>query len=172
MTLTYNMAEYDETKSVFGYNINNVYDVDSYGAQIMGGYDFNTGITTEAGLRYMHIDQDAYADISATKTDFLTSVAGIKYAFAIEDDWAIELRPELRAALTYDIISEADSATIDMPGVASYKVAGEKLDRLGGEFGIGLTADYKGLKVTLMYDLDLHKDYTSQTGMIKFRTQF
>ena len=172
MTLTYNMAEYDETKSVFGYNINNVYDVDSYGAQIMGGYDFNTGITTEAGLRYMHIDQDAYADISATKTDFLTSVAGIKYAFAIENDWAIELRPELRAALTYDIISEADSATIDMPGVASYKVAGEKLDRLGGEFGIGLTADYKGLKVTLMYDLDLHKDYTSQTGMIKFRTQF
>ena len=172
MTLTYNMAEYDETKSVFGYNINNVYDVDSYGAQIMGGYDFNTGITTEAGLRYLHIDQDAYADISATKTDFLTSVAGIKYAFAIENDWAIELRPELRAALTYDIISEADAATIDMPGVASYKVAGEKLDRLGGEFGIGLTADYKGLKVTLMYDLDLHKDYTSQTGMIKFRTQF
>ncbi|MDO4423900.1 MAG: autotransporter domain-containing protein, partial [Pseudomonadota bacterium] len=172
MTLTYNMAEYDETKSVFGYNINNVYDVDSYGAQIMGGYDFNTGITTEAGLRYLHIDQDAYADISATKTDFLTSVAGIKYAFAIENDWAIELRPELRAALTYDIISEADVATIDMPGVASYKVAGEKLDRLGGEFGIGLTADYKGLKVTLMYDLDLHKDYTSQTGMIKFRTQF
>ena len=172
MTLTYNMAEYDETKSVFGYNINNVYDVDSYGAQIMGGYDFNTGITTEAGLRYLHIDQDAYADINATKTDFLTSVAGIKYAFAIENDWAIELRPELRAALTYDIISEADAATIDMPGVASYKVAGEKLDRLGGEFGIGLTADYKGLKVTLMYDLDLHKDYTSQTGMIKFRTQF
>ncbi|MBO5739824.1 MAG: autotransporter domain-containing protein [Alphaproteobacteria bacterium] len=172
MTLTYNMSEYDETKSVFGYNINNIYDVDSYGAQIMGGYDFNTGITTEAGLRYLHIDQDAYADISATKTDFLTSVAGIKYAFAIENDWAIELRPELRAALTYDIISEADAATIDMPGVASYKVAGENLDRLGGEFGIGLTADYKGLKVTLMYDLDLHKDYTSQTGMIKFRTQF
>lgn len=172
MTLTYNMAEYDETKSVFGYNINNVYDVDSYGAQIMGGYDFNTGITTEAGLCYLHIDQDAYADINATKTDFLTSVAGIKYAFAIENDWAIELRPELRAALTYDIISEADAAMIDMPGVASYKVAGENLDRLGGEFGIGLTADYKGLKVTLMYDLDLHKDYTSQTGMIKFRTQF
>ena len=172
MTLTYNMSEYDETKSVFGYNINNVYDVDSYGAQIMGGYDFNTGITTEAGLRYLHIDQDAYADISATNTDFLTSVAGIKYAFAIENDWAIELRPELRAALTYDIISEADAATIDMPGVASYQVKGENLDRLGGEFGIGLTADYKGLKVTLMYDLDLHKDYTSQTGMIKFRTQF
>lgn len=172
MTLTYNMSEYDETKSVFGYNINNIYDVDSYGAQIMGGYDFNTGITTEAGLRYLHIDQDAYADISATKTDFLTSVAGIKYAFAIENDWEIKLQPELRAALTYDIISEADVATIDMPGVASYKVAGENLDRLGGEFVIGLTAYYKGLKVTLMYDLDLHKDYTSQTGMIKFRTQF
>ncbi len=172
MSLTYSMSEYDETKSVFGYNINNVYDVDSYGAQIMTGYDFASGVTTEAGLRYLHIAQDAYSDVSATDTDFLTSVAGIKYAFAIENDWAIELRPELRAALTYDIISEADAAVIDMPGVASYKVAGDNLKRLGGEFGIGLTADYKGLKVTLMYDLDLHKDYTSQTGMIKLRTQF
>jgi outer membrane autotransporter protein len=102
----------------------------------------------------------------------LTSVAGVKYSFAIENDWAIKLQPELRAALTYDLISEADAAVIDMPGVASYAVEGKQMNRLGGEFGIGLTADYQGLKVTLMYDLDLHKDYTSQTGMIKFRTQF
>ncbi len=177
MTLTYNMSEYDEETNVLNTKINDVYDVDSYGAQIMGGYDFNTGITTEIGLRYLHIAQDEYtketgAKVSATDTNFLTSVAGIKYAFAIENDWAIKLRPELHAALTYDLISEADAAVIDMPGVASYKVAGENLKRLGGEFGIGLTADYEGLKITLMYDLDLHKDYTSQTGMIKFRTQF
>ncbi len=177
MTLTYNMSEYDEETSIGSIKFNDIYDVDSYGAQIMGGYDFNTGITTEIGLRYLHIAQDEYtketgAKVSATNTDFLTSVAGIKYAFAIENDWTIKLRPELHAALTYDLISEADAAVIDMPGVASYKVAGDNLDRLGGEFGIGLTADYEGLKITLMYDLDLHKDYTSQTGMIKFRTQF
>ena len=82
------------------------------------------------------------------------------------------MRPELRAAMTYDFISDDASATVVMPGVASYKVDGERLSRMGGEFGIGLTALYKGVEVSLMYDLDLHQDYTSQTGMIKFRSQF
>lgn len=177
LALTYTMSEYEEETNVLNTKINDVYDVDSYGAQIMTGYDFATGITTDAGLRYLHIAQDEYtketgAKVAAVDTDLLTAVAGLKYAFAIENDWAVKLQPELRAALTYDLISEADAAVVDMPGVASYKVAGEQMNRLGGEFGIGLTADYKGLKVTLMYDLDLHKDYTSQTGMLKFRSQF
>lgn len=177
-TLTYNMSEYTENKTVGGVSgVGGSYDVDAYGAQIMTGYDFATGITTEAGLRYLYIDQDSYVDgldrqIMATDTDFLSGVAGLKYAFAIENDWAIQLRPELRAAMTYDFISDDASATVVMPGVASYKVDGERLSRMGGEFGIGLTALYKGMELSVMYDLDLHKDYTSQTGMIKFRTQF
>ena len=171
-TATYTMSEYTDSKTVFDVVWNDSYDVNSYGAQIMGGYDFATGITTEAGLRYLHIAQDATGFARAVDTDFLMGVAGVKYAFAIENDWAIKLRPELRAAMTYDMISDDASATVVMPGVASYKVDGESLSRMGGEFGIGLTADYKGIKVSLMYDLNLHKDYTSQTGMIKFRSQF
>lgn len=177
-TATYSMSEYTENKTVTGVSgLVDSYDVDAYGVQMMGGYDFATGITTEAGLRYLHIAQDDYVDardaqIMATDTDFLTGVAGLKYAFAIENDWAIQLRPELRAAMTYDFISDEATATVVMPGVASYKVDAERLSRLGGEFGIGLTALYKGMEVSLMYDLDLHRDYTSQTGMIKFRGKF
>lgn len=176
-TATYSMSEYTENKTVAGVDLGATYDVDSYGAQIMTGYDFTPGITTEAGLRYLHVAQDDYIDgrdaqIMATDTDFLTGIAGLKYAFAIENDWAIQLRPELRAAMTYDFISDAATATVVMPGVASYKVDAERLSRMGGEFGIGLTALYKGMEVSLMYDLDLHKDYTSQTGMIKFRGRF
>ena len=59
-----------------------------------------------------------------------------------------------------------------MPGGASYQVGGERLSRLGGEFGIGLTANYKGVELSVMYDLDLHEDYTSQTGMFKLRAKF
>ena len=171
-TATYSMSEYTENKTIAGVVYNDEYDVDSYGAQIMGGYDFATGITTEAGLRYLHITQEAHSFAKELDTDFLTGVAGLKYAFAIENDWAIQLRPELRAAMTYDFISDEATATVVMPGVASYKVDAERLSRLGGEFGIGLTALYKGMEVSLMYDLDLHRDYTSQTGMIKFRGKF
>ena len=176
-TATYSMSEYTENKTVAGVGLGATYDVDAYGAQIMTGYDFTPGITTEAGLRYLHVAQDDYIDgrdaqIMATDTDFLTGIAGLKYAFAIENDWAIQLRPELRAAMTYDFISDDTATTVVMPGVEAYAVNGERLSRMGGEFGIGLTALYKGMEVSLMYDLDLHKDYTSQTGMIKFRGRF
>lgn len=176
-TATYSMSEYTENKTVAGVGLGATYDVDAYGAQIMTGYDFTPGITTEAGLRYLHVAQDDYIDgrdaqIMATDTDFLTGIAGLKYAFAIENDWAIQLRPELRAAMTYDFISDDAATTVVMPGVEAYAVNGERLSRMGGEFGIGLTALYKGMEVSLMYDLDLHKDYTSQTGMIKFRGRF
>lgn len=176
-TATYSMSEYTENKTVAGVGLGATYDVDAYGAQIMTGYDFTPGITTEAGLRYLHVAQDDYIDgrdaqIMATDTDFLTGIAGLKYAFAIENDWAIQLRPELRAAMTYDFISDDTATTVVMPGVEAYAVNGERLSRMGGEFGIGLTALYKGMEVSLMYDLDLHQDYTSQTGMIKFRGRF
>ena len=175
-TLAYTMAEYTEDAKMFGDSLVATYDVDSYGAQIMTGYDFASGITTEVGARYLHIAQDSYSNgltsVGSMDSDFLTGVAGMKYAFTIENDWAVKLRPELRAAVTYDFVSDGDEAVVTMPGVASYKVAGERLKRLGGEFGIGLTALYNGMEITAMYDLDLHEDYTSHTGMIKFRGQF
>ncbi len=175
-TLAYTMAEYTEDTKMFGNSLVATYDVDSYGAQIMTGYDFASGITTEVGARYLHIAQDSYSNgltsVDSMDSDFLTGVAGMKYAFTIENDWAVKLRPELRAAVTYDFVADGDEAVVTMPGVASYKVAGERLKRLGGEFGIGLTALYNGMEITAMYDLDLHEDYTSHTGMIKFRGRF
>lgn len=176
-TATYGMSEYTETQQVAGVDLMSTYDVDAYGAQVMTGYDFATGITTEVGARYLHIAQDDYVDgrdaqIMATDTNFLSGVAGLKYAFAIENDWAVKLRPELRAAMTYDFISDDSASTVTMPGVEAYAVNGNRLSRMGGEFGLGLTAIYKGMEVSVMYDLDLHQDYTSQTGMLKFRGRF
>lgn len=176
-TATYSMSEYTENKTVAGVGLGASYDVDAYGAQFMTGYDFATGITTQAGMRYLHIAQDSYIDdrdaqIMATDTDFLTGVAGLKYAFAIENDWAIQIRPELSASVTYDFVSDESATTVVTPGVEAYAVNGNRLSRIGGEFGIGFTAQYKGVEMSLMYDLDLHKDYTSQTGMLKLRAQF
>ena len=176
-TLAYTMSEYTENTDPFGRAIENTYDVDAYGAQLMTGYDFATGITTEMGMRYLHIAQEEYESagkpVAAQDTDFLTAVAGLKYAFYVQTDDALKFRPELRAALTYDVINDDNHATVMLPSVGtSYNVDGKALNKLGGEFGIGLTAEYKGMEFSVMYDLDLHEDYTSQTGMIKFRGRF
>lgn len=175
-TLSYTMSEYEEQTSLFGMPMVNTYDVDSYGAQMMTGYTFASGITPEMGVRYLYVESDDYnnglGDITVDDTQYLAGVMGLKYAFEIESDWALKLRPELRAAATYDFLSDEAIATVTMPGAPAYVVNGDRLSRMGGEFGIGLTAEYKGLNVSLTYDLDLHKDYTSQTGMLKFRFNF
>ena len=176
--LNYTMSKYKETEdNVFGaLRLKSDHDTDAFGGQVMTGYDFASGLAPEIGLRYLHVTQDGYnnglAHVSSDDTDFLTGIAGMKYRFAIENDSVINWFPELRAAATYDFVSDRAMSTVTMPGAASYVVDGDRLSRFGGEFGIGLTAEYKGLEISLVYDLDLHKDYTSQTGMAKFRYEF
>lgn len=174
--LNYTMSKYTETVDAFGVRLKSDHDTDAFGGQVMTGYDFASGLTPEIGLRYLHVTQDGYnnglAHVSSDDTDFLTGIAGMKYRFAIENDSVINWFPELRAAATYDFVSDRAMSTVTMPGAASYVIDGDRLSRFGGEFGIGLTAEYKGLEISLVYDLDLHKDYTSQTGMAKFRYEF
>ena len=180
--LNYTMSNYTESADVYGVKLADAeYDVNSFGGQIMTGYDFVAGnpasiFTPEVGVRYLHVAQDAYqgtlGDVDALDTDYLTGVAGIKYAFEIESDSELKFRPELRAAATYDFMSDAAVATVNAPGNVAYVIDADRLSRFGGEFGIGLAAQYRGLEVSLNYDLDLHEDYTSQTGMLKFRYDF
>lgn len=176
--LNYTMSKYKETvDNAFGVlRLKSDHDTDAFGGQVMTGYDFASGLTPEIGLRYLHVTQDGYnnglAHVSSDDTDFLTGIAGMKYRFAIENDSVINWFPELRATATYDFVSDRAMSTVTMPGAASYVIDGDRLSRFGGEFGIGLTAEYKGLEISLVYDLDLHKDYTSQTGMAKFRYEF
>lgn len=175
-TLNYTMSNYTNKVAAFGIVHDEEYDVDSFGGQLMGGYDMAFGLTPEVGVRYLHIAQDGYNSVlgavSDASYDYLTGVIGAKYAFTIESgsDWMF--RPELRAAATYDFMSDESIATVDIPGVGSYVMPGERLSRFGGEFGIGLAALYNGWEISVNYDLDLHQDYTSHTGMLKFRYDF
>ncbi len=180
-TVNYSMSSYSEHVDVLGTPMVSEYDVDAVGGQVMTGYDMAFGLTPEVGVRYLHIEEGA-SDNSLTRvgfesSDFLTAVAGAKYAFTINtpiknNTDLIVWRPELRAAATYDMLSEAGQSTVTTPGVNAYVVNGQRLSRMGGEFGLGLSMLYQGLEVSVNYELDVHEDYTSQTGMLKFRYDF
>lgn len=174
--LNYTMANYEESGVAFGRAFDSYkYDVDSFGGQIMTGYDFASGLTPEIGARYLHIATDDYNNgfnVENEDTNYLTGVAGLKYAFEIESDARLKFRPEIRAAATYDFLSDEAVTTVTIPGASAYVLNGERLSRFGGEFGIGLSALYEGWEISVNYDLDLHEDYTSQTGMLKFRYNF
>ena len=175
-TISYTMADYEENTTFFGMPLSAEYDVDSFGAQIATGYDFASGVTPEFGVRYLHMAQDDYSNgllrVRGTDSDYLGGVAGVKYAFDIMSPSPVKYSPELRAMATYDFISDDVYSTVIIPGVATYRVRGDRLSRMGGEFVIGLNAEYGAWRVSLNYDLDLHRDYTSQTGMLKFKYNF
>ncbi len=177
LVANYTMADYTETGAALGTGISAKYDVDSFGANIATGYDFVGGITPELGLRYMHINSSDYINSLGIKNeladaDYLTASLGTKYAFDIKATKRFTLRPELNYAVKYDMLSDKQVATVTMPGVNAYALNGERLSRIAGEFGIGLTMNYRGLDLSLNYDIEAREDYTSQSGRVKFRYNF
>lgn len=173
----YTMSDYSEKSDVLGVAISSDFDVDALGAAVMTGYDFAGGITPELGLRYMHISADEYKNSLGIKSklgdaDYLTAVLGTKYAFDYRVSRGFTLRPELRYAVKYDLISDKSVAVITMPGVNSYVLDGSRLSRIGAEFGVGMVMKYNGFSLALNYDIEVREDYTSQTGRVRARMLF
>jgi outer membrane autotransporter protein len=177
---SYNWSDYKEEKSVLGNQIKGDYDVDTVAAQIMTGYDFHFGttkITPSAGLRYVHVKQDAYTDtlgsrVDDNKYDIWTAVAGA----SISKDFTyknIVLRPEVRAAATYDLKNDDASANVVLANNAAYHVNGESLKRFGVEVGAGLTAELTdSIEVSAAYEGRFRQNYYDNTGMLSAKYKF
>ena len=174
--VSYNAMGYADTTNAFGVLFETEHDAAAVGAQVMSGYDFKSGITPMAGVRYLYISQDQYSNglvhLGGDDANYMTGVAGLRYAFNIGADWAVHIRPELQAAVTYDFLSDAGMASVMVPGIASYAVDVMTMARLGGEFGIGLGVQYDGWDISVEYDMQLREDFMSHTGMLTFRYDF
>lgn len=179
--VAYNWSDYDEKKSVLGSNANAKYDVESLGVQSMFGYETKLGgydVTPEAGLRYVHISQDAYHDRLGNRTgsndsDILTAVIGTKVAKNYALDSETVIRPELKAAVTYDLIDDGNNANVVLANGAAYRVNGEKLDRLGFELGAKVATDVTdNLEISAGWEGRFRKDYNDQTAMLNAKYKF
>lgn len=175
--LNYTMSDFTDDGTVMGTPVSGNYDVDAFGGVVATGYDFTSGLTPELGVRYMHVKSDGYTnsmdiETKAKDMDFLTGVFGTKYSFNVNMDRYTKLIPQLNIAAKYDILSDRNMATVTIPGVDSYTLQGERLSRFGGEFGIGLGIKHRSVDFSINYDIDVRKDYISQTGMVRFRINF
>ena len=175
-TLSNTVSKYTEKAIVLGTPAKTDYDVNAFGIQAMTGYDFASGITPMVGMRYLHVTTDGHQRllgyVDDSQSSFLSAVAGLKYAFDIQDTGDIRWTPELRALATYDVIADKNGATVYVPGGSIYHVAGNRMSRGGGELGMGLKMEWRGLELSLNYDLQLREDYLSHTGMVKLRCEF
>ena len=173
---TFSRGEYEEEKQILSSTGKASYDVDSWGAQVMTGYDIkleNAIITPEVGLRYLSVKQEGYTDtlgtmVSGTQSDYLTALVGVKGTW---DMGAI--RPTAGVTVGYDIISDDVSALNTLANGASYTVNGEALDRLSTTVTTGIEADL-GDRTTLKleYSGTFRKEYADHSGMLKLEMRF
>ena len=173
---TFSRGEYEEEKQVLSSTGKATYDVDSWGAQVMTGYDIkleNAIITPEVGLRYLSVKQEGYTDtlgttVSGTRSDYLTALVGVKGTW---DMGAI--RPTAGVTVGYDVISDDVSALNTLANGASYTVNGEALDRLSTTVTTGIEADL-GERTTLKleYSGTYRKEYQDHSGMLRLEWRF
>lgn len=178
---TYGWSDYEESKSVAGVGVKSDYDVETFGLQAMTGYDMNVnglGITPEAGLRYVHIKQDAYKDsadqkVSGNDSDILTGVIGAKVSKSWELENGMNIKPEVRVAATYDLMNDDVNSVVTLANGSAYAVEGEALDRFGMEFGAGVTAEVNdNVELSLGYEGKFREDYQDHTGLINAKYKF
>ena len=178
---TYGWSDYEESKSVAGVGVKADYDVETFGLQAMTGYDMNVnglGITPEAGLRYVHIKQDAYKDsadqkVSGNDSDILTGVIGAKVSKNFELSNGMNIKPEARIAATYDLMNDDVNSVVTLANGSAYTVEGEALDRFGMEFGAGVTAEVNdSVELSLGYEGKFREDYQDHTGLINAKYKF
>lgn len=178
---TYGWSDYSEKKNVAGMPVSADYDVDSIGLQAMTGYDIDlcgAMLTPEAGLRYVNIRQDGYRDSAGQKvgentSDILTGVVGasLKKDFALDN--GMNLRPEARLAMTYDMFNDDSSSVVTLANGSAYTVNGQALDRFGVEAGVGLTADVNdNVELSLGYEGRFRDHYEDHTGLFNAKYKF
>ena len=173
--LNYGFGKYTEKKAPAGIALKSKYDVNTYAANIMTGYDFTNGLTPEVGLRYLLTDQESYSDgvqrVKAKNNDVLTGIVGVKYHRDYKaSKWSF--KPNLHLAATYDMMSDDSEAMINVIGGGSYQITGEHLHRFGIETGVGFEASVGKWNLSMNYDGGFRKDFQSHTGMLRAKYNF
>ena len=179
---SYNWSNYKEKKTVLGENANSKYNVNTLALEGLYGYNLHAAngldVTPEAGLRYLHAKQDAATNalgvrVNARNLDVLTAVAGVKVAKNFTLSNGINIRPEARAALTYDLTTNDNDSIVTIPGGATYVVNGEKLERVGYELGAKISTDITSrFEIGAGYEARIRKDYVDHTGMLSAKYKF
>lgn len=172
----YSWSDYDESKSVLGYDAGAKYDVNTFAFQALYGYDLylenGFDVTPMAGFRYLRIAQDAYTNrlgvtVEDRDLDVFTTLAGVKIAREFDVCNCLVIRPELRAAITYDLTGNSNTSVVALPNDRVYRVNGQKLKRLGYEVGARVAANLSDkMEVSAGYQGRLRSDYEDHSGML------
>ena len=174
-----NMASmsYEERKNVAGISVNDKYDGSSFGASVMVGKDLKNW-TPAVGLRYVSSKRDSHQDgigqkIAEISASVTTLVAEARMNKELAKSDSSYWHSELSAAVTYDLSSASEDASVNLPNGSSYTVKGDDFSNMGVELGATLSWIYgEHVDVSAGYNLEWRPSYLSHTLMATFRYTF
>lgn len=169
--LNYGHANYKEQGMM-----NHKYNVDTYGAQVLTGYEWNI-LNNYAGVRYTYIDTEKYnngvTEMKTKHAQVATAVIGTKVSKDFTVGKNVVFKPEFRLAGTYDFKSDNSTANVNIVGTpVTYSVNAKRLSRAAVETGVGLTATIRNLELSLNYDASFRSENNTQAGMFKIKYNF
>ncbi len=177
---SYGVSEYEEDKTVVGVNAKADYKANNFSIQAVTGYEYlinNNYVTPTFGLRYMNVDRESYTDalgtnVSNSNIDVLTAMFGIKFS----TDYVLNemiLNPEIRLAVTYDLLCSDDSSIVTLANGSAYGVDNSNFKRLGYEFGVGVTTALNSAwSLGVAYEGRFREYYQDHLGLFKAKYYF
>lgn len=175
--ITYNHSQYRENKNLSGLLVKSKYSIDNFGVQIMNGIE--TGIfTPQVGLRYAYFNRPRYQDtagqsIEGDNSQTLTAIIGSKIAHDFLISRELVIRPELKLAVTYDLLNENNNTLVYLPNGAAYETQTRHLNRIGFELGGAFHFNLlETTDISLGYEGRFRKDYQDHSGILDIKYNF
>ena len=161
--MSYDFADYEYVDSDF-----NSGDIGGLFASVIVGYNTDSGISPEIGIRYTNIELNHNSEcLKKSESDFSSVVAGINYERAPGN-----FMLGGRVAVEYDIIKPDNNIDVDVLGY-KYNLTIEDNERpLGAEFGLWVSYNLGGVDLQLKYDARLHSDFINHTGTLSVKYTF
>ena len=161
--VSYGFADYEYVDSDF-----NNGDVSGLFASVMAGYNTDSGISPEIGIRYTNLEINHNSEyLKKSESDFSSALAGLKYERALG-----KFVLGGHVMVEYDIIQPDGDIDIDVLGY-KYDLTIEDNERpLGVEFGLLASYNINDVDLQLKYDMRLRSDFVNHTGVLSIKYAF
>lgn len=161
--VSYDFADYEYVDS----NFNNG-DIGGLFASLIVGYNTDSGISPEIGIRYTNIELNQNSEyLKKSESDFSSVIAGASYERALGD-----FMLGGRMAVEYDIIKPDNNIDVDVLGYKYNSTIEDNERPLGAEFGLWASYNLGGVDLQLKYDARLHSDFINHSGVLSIKYDF
>ncbi len=177
----YSRSQYEEDKQILSTAASATYNVDTFTAQAMLGYDlaFDFGVVTpKVGARYMDITQEAYIDSLGTHVDnntsrYMTMLAGIDFAAPTRTIGGLKIIPQASVLFGYDVGADDVKGVNTLDNKAVYVVEGDALSPLSTALRLGVDAQLSDLtELSLEYTGAFRQSHQEHGGMMRLKQNF